>query len=195
MRMKYWLILALFAFTDGPGVLLFGLNRFTMALLPPIVVPLMLYLLRDEWLGTDWNALVRDRTMYRRFALALQIAVYAMAADALIFRPNVFITDELTTKYPIMAFYVIVLGPVAEEIVYRKIIFGALLRRLPFWASSGIAACVFGAAHMSPERFLGYAAVGWTFCYIYRKSGTLAPTILAHGALNFIALLAAALKG
>lgn len=195
MRPKYWFIVALFTFTVGPGVLLFGLNRYIISLLPPLVVPLIVYLLRDEWLGTDWNTLVRDRTMYRRFAFALQIAIYAMAIDTLIFRPGIFMTDELTAKHPIMVFYVIVLGPIAEEIMYRKIIFGALLRRLPFWAASGISAVVFGAAHMSPERFLGYAAVGWTFCYIYRKSGTLAPTILAHCALNFIAILVATLKG
>ncbi|WP_052487528.1 CPBP family intramembrane glutamic endopeptidase [Gordoniibacillus kamchatkensis] len=195
MRLKYWIILALFAFTVGPGVMLFDLNRYVVSLFPPIVVPLILFWLKDEWIGTDWNALLRDRTMYRQFTLALQIAIYAMAADTLIFRPGPFVTDVLLTKYPIMVFYVIVLGPISEEIIYRKIIFGALQRRLPFWAASGLAAIVFGAAHLSPERFLGYAAVGWTFCYIYRKAGTLAPTILAHMGLNFIAILAATLKG
>jgi hypothetical protein len=94
-----------------------------------------------------------------------------------------------------MVFYVIVLGPIAEEIFYRKIIFGTLIKRLPFWAAAGIASVIFGAAHLSWERFIGYAAVSVIFCYVYRKSGSLAPSILAHASINFIAILVTTLKG
>jgi membrane protease YdiL (CAAX protease family) len=196
MKRQYWLVLLLFFAALGPGPSMWIVfNKFWVALSPPIVFGGILYLLRDEWLGIDWNALLRNKTMYRHYLIALQIAIYAMAADTIIFGRGGTITDELTLKYPLMAFWVVALGPIAEEIVYRKIIFGALLRKLPFWASSGMTALIFGASHLSPERFLGYAAVGWTFCYIYRKSGSLAPTILAHMSLNLIALIATTLRG
>lgn len=196
MKRQYWFALALFFAALGPGPSILILNsKYWVTLAPPIVLAGMLYLLRDEWLGTDWNALLRDKKIYRHYAIALQAAIYAMAIDTIIFGRGGTITDELTMKFPLMAFWIVAIGPIAEEIVYRKIIFGTLLRKLPFWASSGLSAVIFAAAHLSPERFLGYAAVGWTFCYIYRKSGTLAPTILAHMSLNLIALIATTLRG
>ncbi|MFC0214760.1 lysostaphin resistance A-like protein [Paenibacillus chartarius] len=192
--LRYVSICIIFFFGVGPGVLLIGPSKYMMGLVPSIIIPLMIYLLKDEWIGTDWNRLIRNKGMYKDYALALQISIYAMALCTLLFRPEVSLTDQLTEQFPIMVFHVIVLGPIAEEIFYRRIIFGAFLGKLPFWAAAGVTSVIFGAAHLSWERFLGYAVVSWMMCWLYKKHGTLAPSILTHCSINFIAILATTLR-
>lgn len=91
-------------------------------------------------------------------------------------------------------------GPIVEEIVYRGLAIGILMRLVgwPFWAASLLPALLFGAAHMwgSPDiiEVVGVVAItgiggllfGWLFV---RWNFNLWPPIFLHIGLNVIWLV------
>lgn len=77
-----------------------------------------------------------------------------------------------------------ILGPILEEIVFRKVIFGALYNRFPFWASALISALLFSLAHQEFEHLILYAAMGFTFSFLYVKTKRIIVPIISHVAMN-----------
>jgi len=75
----------------------------------------------------------------------------------------------------------IVFAPVFEEIVFRGLFFATLRRRFGFVASALISASVFAVAH--GYGLLGFASVLWSgilWAWVYERSGSVLPGILAH---------------
>jgi len=77
-----------------------------------------------------------------------------------------------------------VIGPILEEIVFRKIIFGTLHKRINFFFSALISSVIFALAHMEPEHILLYSAMGFTFAFLYVKTKHILVPIFAHVAMN-----------
>jgi membrane protease YdiL (CAAX protease family) len=85
----------------------------------------------------------------------------------------------------------VILAPLFEELVFRGLLFAILRRRFRFLPAALISALVFGLAH-------GYGVVGlisvcWSgvlWAWIYEKTGSLGPGILAHAINNLFVCLA-----
>lgn len=86
----------------------------------------------------------------------------------------------------------VLLAPVAEELIFRGFIFRALLDELRPLAAAGLSAVLFAAAHLAwePQSCAPLLAVGLASAYLYRHSRSLLPCILLHAAYN-AAILAA----
>lgn len=82
-----------------------------------------------------------------------------------------------------------VVGPILEEIVFRKIIFGSLYRRFGFFLSALISSLIFSVAHMELEHILLYGAMGFTFAFLYVKTKRLIVPIFAHVAMNSLVVM------
>lgn len=82
-----------------------------------------------------------------------------------------------------------ILGPILEEIVFRKVIFGSLYERFPFWVAALISSVIFSAAHMELEHTLLYSAMGFTFAFLYVKTKRLIVPIIAHVSMNTLVIL------
>lgn len=82
-----------------------------------------------------------------------------------------------------------VLAPFAEEMFFRGMVFG-WLRKWGFWLSAIISAALFGAAHGINFIFPASFALGLLNAYVYEKSGSLWPAIVAHMAFNGTSLVA-----
>jgi membrane protease YdiL (CAAX protease family) len=83
-------------------------------------------------------------------------------------------------------------APVFEEIVFRGLLFGTLRRRFGWPVSAVASAAVFAGAH--GYGALGFASVFWSgvlWAWIYEKTGSLLPGVLAHSLNN--ALVCAAM--
>ncbi|MEO6597874.1 MAG: CPBP family intramembrane glutamic endopeptidase [Planctomycetota bacterium] len=85
-------------------------------------------------------------------------------------------------------FWLVVLGttiaaPIAEEIVFRGYLQGALLGMLPRWGAIAISAAVFGAVHTWPYA-LPVGLLGALFGWLALRHGSLWPAILAHATHN-----------
>lgn len=75
----------------------------------------------------------------------------------------------------------ILFAPVFEEIIFRGLFFATLRRRFGFTASAVLSASIFAIAH--GYGVLGFASVLWSgvlWAWVYERSGSVLPGILAH---------------
>lgn len=85
---------------------------------------------------------------------------------------------------PFMILVTTIIGPILEEVIFRKIIFGALYKKFGFFISALISSVLFSAAHMEFEHLLLYSAIGFTFSYLYVRTNTIFVPIFAHTFMN-----------
>lgn len=80
-----------------------------------------------------------------------------------------------------------VVAPVAEETLYRGVLFAGLAQRLPFALAAGVSGAVFAVVHGLGVALPIFAlAVG--LAWVYARTGTLWAPIVTHGLVNAISL-------
>ncbi|MFQ5768002.1 MAG: type II CAAX prenyl endopeptidase Rce1 family protein, partial [Acidobacteriota bacterium] len=87
-----------------------------------------------------------------------------------------------------------VAAPICEEAVFRGFLLGSLRRHgvhLAVWVS---AAC-FGIFHLDPIRFIPTMALGVVYGYLTLSTGSIRPSMVAHGVNNGMALSLAYMAG
>ncbi|UTR05696.1 CPBP family intramembrane metalloprotease [Alkalihalobacillus sp. LMS6] len=77
-----------------------------------------------------------------------------------------------------------VIGPIIEELVFRKAIFGWLYVRTNFWIAGLISSVIFAVIHFDFQHILIYGAMGFAFAFLYVKTKRIIVPIIAHIALN-----------
>lgn len=82
-----------------------------------------------------------------------------------------------------------VIGPILEEIIFRKIIFGVIYHRSNFVIAALISSFLFSILHGEPEHFLIYASMGFTFAFLYVKTKRIIVPIFAHVAMNTLVII------
>lgn len=94
------------------------------------------------------------------------------------------------------AVLVVVLAPIAEELLFRGFLYRCLRNRLGALTSTAIIATVFGSLHYSGPETLALlpplVLLGALFCVLYERTGSLYPAILLHAINNAIAFGATA---
>jgi uncharacterized protein len=96
---------------------------------------------------------------------------------------------SLIYEVPLVIFVTSVIGPILEELIFRKIIFGSLHKRFNFFISALISSVIFGLAHGELEHLLLYTAMGFTFAFLYAKTGRILVSITAHIAMNTLVII------
>lgn len=80
-----------------------------------------------------------------------------------------------------------VAAPLAEEVLYRGLIFAGLAQRLPFAAAASVSALLFALVHgigvLVPIFVLGFG-----LAWVYRRTGTLWAPIVTHAVVNAVSL-------
>ncbi|MDQ0300425.1 membrane protease YdiL (CAAX protease family) [Salibacterium salarium] len=125
--------------------------------------------------------------------IAILIEKYALGIE-----PGSQNTEDILSivkAIPFFAFIVAIIGPILEEIVFRKVIFGAFYKRFNFVISALLSALIFSVVHFDFTHILIYTAVGFTFSYLYVKTGRIIVPIVAHVAMNSYAVLINVLLG
>jgi len=100
--------------------------------------------------------------------------------------------DQGTIGLIVAGFMVICVAPVAEEFFFRGFFFGALRTRWGVLGAALIDGLLFGAIHwdFSGDGALivpPLAALGFMFCLVYARTGSIVPTIALHALNNAIA--------
>ncbi|WP_312097620.1 type II CAAX endopeptidase family protein [Niallia sp.] len=96
---------------------------------------------------------------------------------------------RLIDAAPFVILVVSIIGPILEEIVFRKIIFGSLYKRFGFFLSALVSSLIFAVAHMDFVHILLYASMGFTFAFLYVKTKRILVPIFAHVAMNTLVVI------
>lgn len=118
--------------------------------------------------------------------------VFAMLYSVLIVEPEQEDIAESFGPIPIQVFLIVFAAAFAEELCFRGMLFGGLRERFPKVVAALMAGTVFGLLH----AFTGITAVpplialGFIFCLLYEKTGSIVPGMLLHMLNNSVALLA-----
>lgn len=82
-----------------------------------------------------------------------------------------------------------ILGPIIEELVFRKVIFGALRKRMNLHLATVIGALIFALAHFDFVHTLIYFVMGLVFTFLYVKTKRIIVPILAHMGINSLVVV------
>ena len=95
---------------------------------------------------------------------------------------------ELANMTPYVMFVIVLAGPILEEIIFRKIIFGAIAQKTNFWIGALISSLLFAFAHFDGHLII-YTSIGLVLCYLYSKTKRLIVSITAHAAMNALVVI------
>jgi uncharacterized protein len=91
---------------------------------------------------------------------------------------------EIIKLTPLLVIVTSIIGPILEEIIFRKIIFGSLYKKYNFFIAAIVSSVLFAAVHMEFEHLLLYSVMGLTFAFLYVKTKRILVPIFAHVAMN-----------
>lgn len=80
----------------------------------------------------------------------------------------------------------VVLAPLLEEVLFRGLIQGALVKRYRTWVSIIAAAFLFGIVHIIPQQVLNAFVIGIILGYIYYRTESLAAVMIIHALNNAV---------
>lgn len=96
---------------------------------------------------------------------------------------------EVVRTYPAFILLIGVTGPIMEEFVFRKAIFGFLLNKLGGIGAAVISSLIFAFIHFD-GLLLVYSSMGLVFAWLYYKTKNIWTPVIAHCLMNIFAILA-----
>ncbi|MGI2329249.1 CPBP family intramembrane glutamic endopeptidase [Planococcus sp. YIM B11945] len=96
-------------------------------------------------------------------------------------------TQNLVTMaevVPALLLFVVLIGPILEELVFRRVIFGSLNQTTNFFIATVLSALVFALVHMEFWHLLMYFTTGLILAFLYQKTKRIITSIIAHVLLN-----------
>lgn len=92
---------------------------------------------------------------------------------------------NVTKIAPIMIFATVLFGPVLEELVFRRVIFGSIMQaQNNFWVAALVSAIFFAIIHLDFSHIILYTITGFILSFLYYKTKRLITPIIAHMMLN-----------
>lgn len=82
-----------------------------------------------------------------------------------------------------------VAGPIMEEMVFRRAIFGGLSQRFGFLLPAIISSLLFAFAHQD-GHYLLYSGLGLFFCWLFAHTGKIWTSMITHVGMNLVVILA-----
>lgn len=210
MTRRYWYVILTYIivqFSGEVGAMLFE-NIFSIPLIDALVYWLVfsfavgtaitLYLVwpefkmestRDAATGSGilkWAIGGLFMAYFAQYVAAL-IQIFVLGIDA--GSENTMAIMEVARAAPIFILLPAIFAPVLEEIIFRKIIFGSLYKRMNFFLAGLLSALIFGFIHGEPQNILLYASMGYVFAYLYVKTKRIIVPIIVHAAMNTITVI------
>ncbi|PRY83411.1 CPBP family intramembrane glutamic endopeptidase [Alkalibacterium olivapovliticus] len=96
---------------------------------------------------------------------------------------------EVVRTYPAFLLLIGVTGPIMEEFVFRKALFGMLVGKLGGIGAAVISSLIFAIIHFD-GLLLVYSTMGLVFAWLYYKTKNIWTPIIAHCLMNVFAVLA-----
>lgn len=93
----------------------------------------------------------------------------------------------LPLEYVAAFIALVILPPIAEELVFRGYLFGRLREKFGFWLSSIVVSIVFGIVHMQWNVAVDVAVLSLFLCYLRERTGSIWASIVLHAIKNGVA--------
>ena len=90
------------------------------------------------------------------------------------------------TELALQALSVMVFAPIAEELLFRGVIYTHIKQAGHPKLAIGFSAIIFAAIHGNLALILPLAVLGWALVWIYEKTGTIIAPIIMHATFNAI---------
>lgn len=97
---------------------------------------------------------------------------------------NTRIIMNMIEEYPFIIMASSIAGPILEEIVFRKVIFGSLYQRTNFWIAGLASSLLFALFHFEFTHIILYTFSGLTFAFLYVKTKRIWVPIMTHVLFN-----------
>lgn len=82
----------------------------------------------------------------------------------------------------------VILGPIAEELIFRGLTYDRLRHYVSIPAAIIISALMFGAYHANVIQFIYASIMGILLAFYYEKSGSILAPVVAHMVMNAVAI-------
>ncbi|MEO5499698.1 MAG: type II CAAX endopeptidase family protein [Candidatus Saccharimonadales bacterium] len=90
-------------------------------------------------------------------------------------------------EYILVFIALVILPPVAEELLFRGYLFGRIRERFGFWLTTIVVSVVFGIVHMQWNVGIDVAVLSIFLCYLREKTGTIWASMVLHAIKNGVA--------
>ncbi|MEC6748693.1 type II CAAX endopeptidase family protein [Marinilactibacillus sp. XAAS-LB27] len=95
---------------------------------------------------------------------------------------------EIIKRYPYFFLTVAIAGPIMEEFVFRKVLFGLSIGKIGGIGAAVVSSLAFAFIHFD-GRMLVYSVMGLVFSWLYYKTKNIWTPIIAHSLMNTFAIL------
>lgn len=95
---------------------------------------------------------------------------------------------NMVRSSPFFILAVTIAGPIMEEFVFRFSLINFLNQKLNIWFSAIISSAIFSVMH-GDGHFLLYGSLGLFFFLLYKKTGSVLTSIIAHAGMNTLVIL------
>ncbi len=90
-------------------------------------------------------------------------------------------------EYILVFIALVVLPPIAEELLFRGYLFGRLRERFGFWVTAIVVSVAFGAIHLQWNVGIDVAILSLFLCYVREKTGSIWASMVLHAIKNGVA--------
>ena len=186
------LVLDVFGIRDAQIAVNFTIASFIIALI--ITLILMKPAMQSPWRNRDsqagsiiaWSIL---GVFLAYFAQTISVAIETYLFGVPAGSENTQGIMNIARAFPLFIIIPALIAPILEEIIFRKIIFGTLYKRINFFFAAVISAVIFGIIHGEPAHLLIYASMGFVFSFLYVKTKSILTPIIVHMSMNSISVL------
>lgn len=82
-----------------------------------------------------------------------------------------------------------VVGPILEELIFRKILFGTFYKKMNFFFAAILSSLIFAALHNDFSHLLTYTTMGLVFAFLYVQTKRIWVPIIVHMSMNSFAVI------
>ncbi len=174
---------------DAGGVLAGTETAVLFAYLLTVGAVLLWFRLRHKPLG-EAVGLRRCSSWTAAFCAFGAVGLFVVLRLALALLPEAWMTDYseymdvLLSDGLLPAVSIVLMGPLAEELMFRGVIQTRLARAMPAWIAVVLQAVLFGVTHGTPIQMAYAFLIGLALGFLRSRTGSILPGFAAHAAFN-----------
>jgi len=102
---------------------------------------------------------------------------------------NTQMLTNMSRSIPLFMIIPAIIGPILEELVFRKVLFGTFYKKMNFFFAALLSSLIFGLMHGEIQLMLTYTAMGFVFSFLYVKTKRIMVPIITHAGMNTLVLV------